>query len=87
MMTLWDIWDFKSEFAMGMIDQRIDEIESVDVIVRSMQPVLRHFPPDRLLLTSECGFQHVLEITRGKLRSLVDAATHLRTAETGRTLI
>jgi methionine synthase II (cobalamin-independent) len=38
-------------------------------------------------LTSECGFQHVpLEITRGKLRALVAAATHLRTVSSGRAL-
>ena len=84
MMTLWDMWDFKGEFAVGVIDQRSDEIESVDEIERRTQPALQHFPPQRLLLTSECGFQHVpLEITRAKLRGLVAAATHLRTAGTG----
>lgn len=84
MMTLWDMWDFKGEFTVGVIDQRCDEIESVDEIARRTQPALQHFPPQRLLLTSECGFQHVpLEITRAKLRGLVAAATHLRTAGTG----
>ncbi len=42
-------------------------------------PVLEYFFPDRLYLTSECGFQNVpLEITRGKLRALVAGAKYLR---------
>jgi 5-methyltetrahydropteroyltriglutamate--homocysteine methyltransferase len=34
MMTLWDIWDFKGELAIGVIDQRSDGIESVEEIAR-----------------------------------------------------
>jgi 5-methyltetrahydropteroyltriglutamate--homocysteine methyltransferase len=79
MMTLWQVWDFKGEFAVGVIDQRSDEIESAEVIARRATPALDHFPPERLLLTSECGFQHVpLDITRNKLRALVAGARYLR---------
>jgi len=79
MMTLWDIWDFSGELAVGVIDQRSDAIETIDEIARRTQPALVHFPPERLLLTSECGFQHVpLDITRGKLRALVAGANYLR---------
>lgn len=79
MMTLWGMWDFSGELAVGVIDQRSDAIESIDEIARRTQPALEHFPPERLLLTSECGFQHVpLDITRGKLRALVAGANHLR---------
>ena len=78
-MTLWDMWDFKGEFAVGVIDQRSDAIESVEEIARRAGPALNRFPPERLLLTSECGFQHVpLEITRTKLRALVAGARYLR---------
>ncbi|MFN7998240.1 MAG: hypothetical protein U0Q18_31755 [Bryobacteraceae bacterium] len=85
MMTLWDIWDFKGEFAVGVIDQRSDEIESMEEIGRRTQPALDRFPPERILLTSECGFQHVpLEITRKKLRALVSAAQSLREAPRNR---
>jgi 5-methyltetrahydropteroyltriglutamate--homocysteine methyltransferase len=81
MMTLWDLWDFKGEFAVGVIDQRSDDIESVEQIARRTAPALERFSPDRLLLTSECGFQHVpLEITRAKLRALAAGAEHLRGA-------
>ena len=79
MLTLWDKWNFKGEFAVGVIDQRSDEMESTDVVAQRTLPVLEYFPPERLLLASECGFQHVpLEITRGKMRALVAGAQHLR---------
>ncbi len=79
MLTLWDQWKFKGEFAVGVIDQRGDGMETVEVIAQRARPVLDYFPPERLLLTSECGFQHVpLDITRGKLRALVAGARHLR---------
>ena len=48
-------------------------------VAERSQPVLEYFEPKRLLLASECGFQHVpLEITRGKMRALVAGAQHLR---------
>ena len=79
MMTLWDSWDFQGEFAVGVIDQRGDDIEDIDQIAARTAPALERFSPDRLLLTSECGFQHVpLDITRAKLRALVTGAAHLR---------
>ena len=85
MMPLWNVWDFKGEFAVGLIDQRSDEIESAEVIARRAAPALDHFPPERLLLTSECGFQHVpLEITRNKLRALVSGARYLRNSSAAR---
>jgi 5-methyltetrahydropteroyltriglutamate--homocysteine methyltransferase len=80
MLTLWDRWQFKGEFAVGVVDQRSDVMESAETIAERTRPVLKYFEPARLLLTSECGFQHVpLEITRGKLRALVAGARALRT--------
>ena len=79
MLTLWDKWDFEGEFAVGVIDQRSDAMESPELVAKRTQPVLDYFEPERLLLASECGFQHVpLGITRGKLRALVAGARYLR---------
>ena len=79
MMTLWDLWPFSGEFAVGVIDQRSDDIESAEQIGGRTAPALERFPPERLLLTSECGFGHVpLDITRAKLRSLSTGAASLR---------
>jgi 5-methyltetrahydropteroyltriglutamate--homocysteine methyltransferase len=74
LMELWKQWKFKGDLALGVIDQRSDAIETTEVIRKRVEPALKHFPRERLVLTSECGFGHVpLEITRAKLRALVEA--------------
>ncbi|MCS7034883.1 MAG: cobalamin-independent methionine synthase II family protein, partial [Phycisphaerae bacterium] len=81
LMELWNQWDFRGDLSIGVIDQRSDEIEDPQQVRQRVEPVLKHFPPDRLLLTSECGFGHVpLEITRKKLSVLVEACRILRSA-------
>ncbi len=78
LMTLWDLWPFRGDLTLGVIDQRSDDIETTAVIRRRLEPALARFAPDRLLLTSECGFGHVpLAITRAKLAALVGAARTL----------
>jgi 5-methyltetrahydropteroyltriglutamate--homocysteine methyltransferase len=75
LMELWSLWDFKGDLALGVIDQRSDAIETIDVVRERIEPALAHFPRERLILTSECGFGHVpLEITRKKLAVLVEAS-------------
>jgi 5-methyltetrahydropteroyltriglutamate--homocysteine methyltransferase len=82
MLTLWSQWNFRGEFAVGVIDQRNDEFETAELVAQRVRPVLDYFQPERLLLSSECGFQHVpLEITRGKLRALTAGARYLRELE------
>jgi len=79
LMDLWKRWDFKGNLALGVIDQRSDPIETPEIIRDRLQPALEYFSPDRLLLTSECGFGHVpLEITRKKLGVLADTCRELR---------
>jgi 5-methyltetrahydropteroyltriglutamate--homocysteine methyltransferase len=78
LMELWSLWPFEGDLALGVIDQRSDEIETTDVIRERVEPALEHFPRERLILTSECGFGHVpLEITRAKLGALVRACEEL----------
>jgi len=79
MLTLWEKWKFKGEFAVGVVDQRSDTMEPPELVAERTRPVLEYFESERLLLASECGFQHVpLEVTRGKLRTLVAGARLLR---------
>lgn len=74
MLELFDLWDFKGDLAIGVIDQRSDELESVEEIRERLKPALEYFPAERLILTSECGFGHVpLDITHAKLKRLVEA--------------
>ena len=79
LMDLWPKWDFQGDLALGVIDQRSDDLESVDEIRERVKPALEFFPPERLILTSECGFGHVpLDITRAKLSRLVEACEVFR---------
>lgn len=81
LMDLWKEWEFKGDLALGVIDQRSDEIETPEIVQQRMRPALEYFSPERLLLTSECGFGHVpLDITRKKLRVLTDTCGELRRA-------
>lgn len=80
LMDLWKQWDFKGSLALGVIDQRSDAVETSEIIRERLMPALVYFSADRLLLTSECGFGHVpLDITRSKLRVLVQTCRELRT--------
>jgi len=75
MMELWRLWDFNGDLALGVIDQRSDDIETVEDIRKRVEPALHYFPRERLILTSECGFGHVpVDITRHKLAVLVEAS-------------
>jgi 5-methyltetrahydropteroyltriglutamate--homocysteine methyltransferase len=78
LMELWKLWDFRGDLALGVIDQRSDIIETPEVIRERVKPALDYFGPERLLLTSECGFGHVpIEITRAKLAVLTSTAKDL----------
>jgi 5-methyltetrahydropteroyltriglutamate--homocysteine methyltransferase len=78
LMDLWKLWDFKGDLGLGVIDQRSDVVETPDVIRERVQPALEYFPPERLMLTSECGFGHVpLDITRAKLSVLTRTSSEL----------
>lgn len=78
MLELFDLWDFKGDLALGVIDQRSDELETVEEIHKRLKPALDYFPANRLILTSECGFGHVpIEITHAKLKRLVEACNVL----------
>lgn len=79
LMDLWKQWNFKGDLSIGVIDQRSDAIETPQVIKDRVKPALEYFSPERLLLTSECGFGHVpLDITRKKIRVLVETCEELR---------
>jgi 5-methyltetrahydropteroyltriglutamate--homocysteine methyltransferase len=79
LMDLWKQWDYKGDLALGVVDQRSDGIETPQMIRDRMKPALKYFSPERLLLTSECGFGHVpLDITRKKIRVLTETCRELR---------
>ena len=75
MLEVFDHYDFNGILSCGVIDQRSDETESVELVHQRIKPVLEKFGENKVLLSSECGFGHVpIEITRAKLARLVEAA-------------
>ena len=72
----------KSFFPVGRSAPQVhrsDTIETPQVIKDRLKPAQEFFSPDRLLLTSECGFGHVpLDITRAKIKVLVETCQDLR---------
>tara|TARA_B110000263_G_C15158914_1_gene441498 strand:+ start:1 stop:858 length:858 start_codon:yes stop_codon:yes gene_type:complete len=79
MLDVFKEWHFKGRISLGVIDQRIDNTESDEDIIKAIKPALEYFPKDRIMLTSECGFGHVpLDIVRSKVKKLVSVAKKLR---------
>ena len=79
MLDIFKEWKFEGSISAGVIDQRIDNTETIEEVEKYTEPLLAYFTPDRILLTSECGFGHVpIEITRAKLKKLVESAEYLR---------
>ena len=72
------ILNFDGRISLGVIDQRIDNIETEEDINNAIKPALEYFPKERILLTSECGFGHVpIDIVRNKVKILVSTAKKL----------
>lgn len=70
---------------LGVINPRTDEIEATEPIVARVQEALTYLPRDRIWLNPDCGFAtfsnspvNVLETISGKIRSLTEAASILR---------
>lgn len=79
MLDIFKDWKFEGSLSAGVVDQRIDSTETVNEIENYTKPILNYFKPENILLTSECGFGHVpLEITKAKIKKLVEAAKILR---------
>ena len=72
--SIFEKYNFDSVINLAYGIGMICEVEN------NTKPLLQYFTPDRILLTSECGFGHVpIEITRAKLKKLVESAKYLRT--------
>ena len=78
-LSVFDEWDFQGEFAIGVVDVKSLVVETPEEIVRRVERALDRFPPERLLLTSECGYIYTPpEIAFGKMKALVEGAQILR---------
>lgn len=75
----------RTALGLGVINPRTDEIETVDAIVSRVQEAMTYLPMDRIWLNPDCGFAtfsnspvNVLETISGKISSLTEAASLLR---------
>ena len=77
-MDLFNDWKFDGKVSLGVIDQRIDNTETEEDIIKAIEPALEYFPKEKILLTSECGFGHVpIDIVKNKIKILVATAKKL----------
>ena len=78
MLDVFNEWNFDGKVSLGVIDQRIDSIETEEDIIKAIKPALEYFPKEKILLTSECGFGHVpIDIVRKKISMLVTTANKI----------
>lgn len=75
----------QSRLGVGVVNQKLDRIESVDEIVAKAEAAVRLFGPHRVLLNPDCGFATFADnplasatVAEQKLRTIVEAANRLR---------
>jgi 5-methyltetrahydropteroyltriglutamate--homocysteine methyltransferase len=73
------------ELGLGVVNSRIDAVESPADICRSVEDALHLYEPDQIFLNPDCGFgtfsrrpMATPSVAVAKLRAMVDAAHTLR---------
>jgi 5-methyltetrahydropteroyltriglutamate--homocysteine methyltransferase len=70
-------WD--RVLGVGVLDVKTAEVEPVEVVERRIERVLAVLPPERILVTPDCGLRHVpADAARAKLRAMTTAAAAVR---------
>ena len=71
---------------VGVVNQKLDAVESVEEIVAKAESAIRVFGPQRVLLNPDCGFATFADnpvasgqVAMAKLTSMMNAARQLRT--------
>jgi 5-methyltetrahydropteroyltriglutamate--homocysteine methyltransferase len=81
-----DIMAFgEKELGLGVVNPRTDAVETVDMIVASVQNALHFYPARDIFLNPDCGFGtfsnrpvNVAAVAEAKLRAIAKAARQLR---------
>jgi 5-methyltetrahydropteroyltriglutamate--homocysteine methyltransferase len=67
--------EFTKDFALGVVDAHVAEVESVEEIKRNIQKGLEVVPPERLTVSPDCGLKLLpREVAYQKMANLVTAA-------------
>jgi 5-methyltetrahydropteroyltriglutamate--homocysteine methyltransferase len=76
-----------SALGLGVINPRTDDVEAVDPIIARAREAMNYLPAGRIWLNPDCGFAtfanspvNGMETIAGKLRSLTEAASILRSS-------
>jgi len=75
----------RKELGMGVVNPRVDAIESEDLICERVENALALYPADKIFLNPDCGFgtfanrpMNSADVARRKLDAMVAAAKRLR---------
>ncbi|TQS42092.1 uroporphyrinogen decarboxylase family protein [Cryptosporangium phraense] len=64
---------------LGVIDLSTPEVESADVVAGRVRRAFEYVPPERLVISTDCGMKYLpRESADGKMRSMAAAAATLR---------
>ena len=73
------------ELGLGVVNPRIETVETVEQIVARVKEALNFLPPEHIFLNPDCGFgtfstrpMNTVELAASKLEAMVQAATILR---------
>ena len=70
-------WD--RVLGVGVLDVKTADVEPVEVVERRIERALDVLPPERILVTPDCGLRHVpADAARAKLRAMTTAAAAVR---------
>jgi len=70
--------EFTKDFAMGVVDAHVAEVESVEEIKENIKKGLEVVPPERLTVSPDCGVKLLpREVAYGKMENMVQAAREI----------
>ncbi len=70
--------EFTKDFAMGVVDAHVAEVESVEQIKANIRKGLEVVPPERLTVSPDCGLKLLpREVAYGKMENMVEAARQI----------
>jgi 5-methyltetrahydropteroyltriglutamate--homocysteine methyltransferase len=70
--------EFTKDFAMGVVDAHVAEVESVAQIKENIKKGLQVVPPERLTVSPDCGLKLLpRDVAYGKMENMVQAAREI----------
>ncbi len=83
-LDLWKEFGGERELAAGVVDVKSMYVETAEDVAERVRLVLQHVQPEKLYLTTDCGFSATSRpIAKAKLQALVAGAQRVRRELTG----